>query len=374
MRLVGSFSRRPSSSRRRGPRVLPRPLLPLLAVGSALRSTLVRGMDLLESVASAALSLLGALYLGALGGTMAGLRVQDPEGLGGWRIAFLLITVMFSDTAAYFVGCTLGRHRLAPRLSPGKSVEGALGGLAGGVAGALLMRTLGLPASACGPRRRSRRSRRGPRHRWRSGREPAQALGGRQGLGDALPGPRWHAGPARQFAVRSAGPVLLFSVRPLTAPRRRGRFHVWRGGARRTRQVLRPREREGNLHPRLHGFRGPERPPRRPRVPRPLSRRGTRRRCEHRRARGQQIALTARRWFRWRPPRVSRLSADSSICGVSHVASDATAWWPSPHTRRPPWSSPRPWAPWASCPPIAPSRPARTWPSPTRRPWSWRAS
>jgi phosphatidate cytidylyltransferase len=126
------------------PAALPPPLLPILAL-VLLSITLVRGMDLLESVASAALSLLGALYLGALGGTMAGLRVQEPEGLGGWRIAFLLLTVMLSDTAAYFVGCTLGRHRLAPSLSPGKSVEGALGGLVGGVIGALLVRHFGLP-------------------------------------------------------------------------------------------------------------------------------------------------------------------------------------------------------------------------------------
>jgi phosphatidate cytidylyltransferase len=144
MRLTGSVLAAAFFIEAAWPAVLPRPLLPLLAV-ALLSTTLLRGMDLLESVASAALSLLGALYLGALGGTIAGLRVQDPEASGGWRIAFLLITVMLSDTAAYFVGCTLGRHRLAPRLSPGKTVEGALGGLAGGVAGALLVRALGLP-------------------------------------------------------------------------------------------------------------------------------------------------------------------------------------------------------------------------------------
>jgi len=144
MRLTGSVLAAAFFIEAAWPTLLPRPLLPLLAV-ALLSTTLLRGMDLLESVASAALSLLGALYLGALGGTIVGLRVQDPEGLGGWRIAFLLITVMLSDTAAYFVGCTLGRHRLAPALSPGKTVEGALGGLAGGVIGALAVRAVGLP-------------------------------------------------------------------------------------------------------------------------------------------------------------------------------------------------------------------------------------
>jgi phosphatidate cytidylyltransferase len=126
------------------PALLPHPVLPLLAL-ALLATTLLRGLDLVESVAAAGLSLLGALYLGALGGTIAGLRIQDPEALGGWRIALLLVTVMCSDTAAYFVGCTLGRHKLVPRLSPGKTVEGALGGILGGVLGALLIRTLGLP-------------------------------------------------------------------------------------------------------------------------------------------------------------------------------------------------------------------------------------
>src|SRR5258705_13461195 len=52
---------------------------------------------------------------------------------------------MGSDTLAFFVGHALGRRKLAPRISPGKTIEGALGGLIGGVSGALLVRWLGLP-------------------------------------------------------------------------------------------------------------------------------------------------------------------------------------------------------------------------------------
>jgi phosphatidate cytidylyltransferase len=105
---------------------------------------LARGGDF-ESVSAAAATLLGALYLGALGGTIASLRLLPPAAEGAWRIALLLVVIVCSDSLAFFVGHAFGRHRLAPAVSPGKTVEGALGGLAGGVLGALAVRAVGLP-------------------------------------------------------------------------------------------------------------------------------------------------------------------------------------------------------------------------------------
>ena len=61
------------------------------------------------------------------------------------RPVLLLATVMVADTAALLAGRAFGRHRLAPALSPGKTVEGALAGLGGGVGAALAVRALGLP-------------------------------------------------------------------------------------------------------------------------------------------------------------------------------------------------------------------------------------
>src|SRR5262249_39667736 len=83
------------------------------------------------------------------GGTIAALRVLPPVTLGPWRLVMLLATVMFSDTLAFFCGHALGRHRLAPTISPGKTVEGAAGGLLGGMLGALLVVPWlpGLPAA-----------------------------------------------------------------------------------------------------------------------------------------------------------------------------------------------------------------------------------
>ena len=42
------------------------------------------------------------------------------------------------------MGSAVGRHKLAPRISPGKTWEGLAGGLAGGIVGALIVRRFGL--------------------------------------------------------------------------------------------------------------------------------------------------------------------------------------------------------------------------------------
>ena len=52
-------------------------------------------------------------------------------------LLFLLVVVWGSDTGGYFGGKLLGRHKLMPRISPKKTVEGALVGLAFSVFGAL---------------------------------------------------------------------------------------------------------------------------------------------------------------------------------------------------------------------------------------------
>jgi phosphatidate cytidylyltransferase len=124
------------------------PLAPLGAL-LLLTFTLWRGADL-ESVSAAAATLLGAVYLGALGGTIGALRLLPRPEEGAWGIVLLLVIIILSDTFAFFFGHALGRHRLAPALSPGKSIEGAIAGLAGGVLGALAVRALGMPGLPLG--------------------------------------------------------------------------------------------------------------------------------------------------------------------------------------------------------------------------------
>jgi phosphatidate cytidylyltransferase len=123
----------------RGLDLLPAALVVLLA------AALGRARDIPASVPAAAASLLGALYVGSLGGTLAALRVLPPDESGSWRLLLLLAIVMGNDTAAYFTGSAIGRHKLAPLVSPGKTIEGTLGGVAGAIAAAFVVRALGLP-------------------------------------------------------------------------------------------------------------------------------------------------------------------------------------------------------------------------------------
>ena len=77
-----------------------------------------------------ALALWGIIYLGGLGGYLILLRFL-PRGI--LAAGMLLLNVWSCDIAAYFVGTKWGRRRLAPGISPQKSVEGALAGLLGAV-------------------------------------------------------------------------------------------------------------------------------------------------------------------------------------------------------------------------------------------------
>jgi len=64
--------------------------------------------------------------------------VRDFNPTGAW--VFLTMALAWgSDTSAYFVGRKFGKTKLAPRISPKKTLEGSAGGLAASVLGALAM-------------------------------------------------------------------------------------------------------------------------------------------------------------------------------------------------------------------------------------------
>ena len=61
------------------------------------------------------------------------------NGADGVNWIFFLFSVVFvGDAAAFYTGSRIGRHKLIPAVSPGKSVEGSLAGLAGNIAAGLL--------------------------------------------------------------------------------------------------------------------------------------------------------------------------------------------------------------------------------------------
>ena len=80
----------------------------------------------------------GILYLGWLGSYLISLRLLErPDGM--FAILLALPAVWAADSGAYYFGSRFGKHKIAPRVSPGKSWEGYAGGIGSGVlAGGLL--------------------------------------------------------------------------------------------------------------------------------------------------------------------------------------------------------------------------------------------
>ena len=58
--------------------------------------------------------------------------------VGKYLILIPFVAGFMNDTGAYFVGIRYGKHKLAPVVSPNKTIEGLLGGLAGSIVGMLL--------------------------------------------------------------------------------------------------------------------------------------------------------------------------------------------------------------------------------------------
>lgn len=87
---------------------------------------------LLSSVsASAALGSAGSTVFGVLSVALPATALSCPRLFSPRAVLFLLLIVWGCDSAAYYSGRALGRHKLAPAISPNKTWEGAIGGLLG---------------------------------------------------------------------------------------------------------------------------------------------------------------------------------------------------------------------------------------------------
>jgi phosphatidate cytidylyltransferase len=116
-------------------------LAAILVTGAA---ALASGGPAASAIPSVGLGFMAPMYIGLPIGVLV--WIQAVYG----REALLLpvVIVAVSDTAQYYTGRSFGRRKLAPRVSPAKTVEGAVGGLVvAAIAGALLApRWLGVAA------------------------------------------------------------------------------------------------------------------------------------------------------------------------------------------------------------------------------------
>lgn len=109
-------------------------------------ATLGRVDDKSKILVSAASTLLGVLYVATLGSYLVAVRMfATPTQISAKLITMFFAIVMMSDTAAYYAGRTFGKHKLAPRVSPAKTIEGSIGGLVGSTAAAVAAKFIFFP-------------------------------------------------------------------------------------------------------------------------------------------------------------------------------------------------------------------------------------
>ena len=166
-----------------------------------------------SATASFGVTILGVVWVG--GGLGFLLLLRDIPDHGFWAVIAVLFTVFAADTAAYFVGRTLGRHRMAPVISPGKTWEGFVAGIVAGVLAAFLILYkdrddfLSIPetfalgaavvfAAVCGDLFESAVK------RDLSVKDSGRLLGGHGGMLDRLDALLW-AGPAAFYVVLAFG-------------------------------------------------------------------------------------------------------------------------------------------------------------------------
>lgn len=102
-------------------------VLIVLTIGTLIAATL-RGAPFDKLIVSSGATILGVLYVVLLGGHLVALRTGFEQHLSAHLLSFFFLVLMGADTGAYYVGRAIGRHKLAPKLSPGKTWEGVIGG------------------------------------------------------------------------------------------------------------------------------------------------------------------------------------------------------------------------------------------------------
>ena len=109
----------------------------VLTAGTLIASAL-RGEEFDKMIASTGATVLGVLYIALLGSHLLSLRVGFEQIRSAHLLSFFFLILMGADAGAYYTGRTFGKHKLAPKISPGKTWEG----VGGGVVAALVMATL----------------------------------------------------------------------------------------------------------------------------------------------------------------------------------------------------------------------------------------
>lgn len=94
-------------------------------------------------------SFFSIIYLGIPFSILSTYQVNSPQSIGHpnriWELMLVFIALWLSDSAAYFTGRAIGKHKITPRISPNKSLEGFIAGIVFPAAGAVVYGKFLLP-------------------------------------------------------------------------------------------------------------------------------------------------------------------------------------------------------------------------------------
>ena len=101
----------------------------IVLTAATLIAATVRGAPFDKMIPSVGATILGVLYIPLLGSHLISIRTGFNPTLSAHLLSFFFLVLMGADAGAYYIGRALGKHKLAPSISPGKTWEGAIGGL-----------------------------------------------------------------------------------------------------------------------------------------------------------------------------------------------------------------------------------------------------
>jgi phosphatidate cytidylyltransferase len=104
----------------------PEPTLAILLTAVAAMALALRSQDLKDALPASAALVLGVLYIFGAWRAAVELRAMSAH----WLMLAMLLS-WAGDTFAFYTGKAIGRHKLAPRISPAKTVEGSVGSVLG---------------------------------------------------------------------------------------------------------------------------------------------------------------------------------------------------------------------------------------------------
>jgi phosphatidate cytidylyltransferase len=92
-------------------------------------------------IANVATTVLGMIYCGWLPLHLSFLRHLNCERFNDGLVflVMILISVILTDTGCYYVGRNFGKHKLAPVISPNKTIEGSIGGIICAIIGSMVI-------------------------------------------------------------------------------------------------------------------------------------------------------------------------------------------------------------------------------------------